>query len=98
MRTIHSLLIATMLVFLQNVAPAFWINSVTLSPGNYVAPWFPVQMTVDITTPGMPAFLYKATEVTSDGLGLHINIYPDSGMLTAFGNIRTQIDLGTFSP
>src|ERR1051325_3823884 len=95
MRTVHLLSAATAIAafaLLENVASPFSINSVTLSPGNYVAPWFEVQMTVDITTPGMPAFLYKATDVTSDALGLHINIYPDSGILAAFGNIRTQIN------
>src|ERR1051325_10113931 len=98
MRTIPLWLAAIMLAFFQNVASPFSINSVTLSPGNYVAPWFPVQMTVDISTPSSPAFLYQATEVTSNATGLHIDIYPDSGLATAIGNLREQITLGTFPP
>src|SRR5689334_11404388 len=101
MRTVHLLRVATTLaafVLIENVATAFSIDSVTLSPGNYVAPWFEVQMTVDISTPGTPAFLYQATQVSSNGTGLHVDIYPDSGVQTAIGYIRTQVSLGTFQP
>jgi len=101
MRTVRLLLVATILaafVLLENLASAFSIDSVTLSPGNYVAPWFEVQMTVDISTPGTPALLYQATQVTSNATGLHVDIYPDSGVQTAIGYIRTQVSLGTFQP
>src|SRR4051812_3570738 len=101
MRTVHLLIAATLIStfpLLEDVGSAFSITSVTLSPGNYVAPWFDVQMTVDISTPGTPAFLYQGTQVTSNSTGLHVDIYPDSGVMTAIGNIRAQVNLGAFPP
>src|SRR6266404_3533394 len=79
-----------------NIAEAFSIESVTLSPGNYVAPWFDVQMTVDITTPSQPAFLYAPTEISSNSDGIHVDIYPSSGTVTALGSLREMVNLGSF--
>src|SRR4051812_16020528 len=79
-----------------NVASGFSIASVSLSPGNYVAPWYPVQMTVNITTPSMPAFLYAPTQVTSNSSGIHIDIFPESGVMTAIGSLRETVQLGSF--
>ena len=81
---------------MANTAKPFSIQSVTLSPGNYVAPWFDVQVTVDIITPSQPAFLYAQTQVSSNSDGIHIDIYPDSGMLTAIGSLRETVNLGSF--
>jgi Calx-beta domain/Bacterial Ig domain len=77
-------------------ASAFSITAVTPSPGSYVAPFVEVQLIVDIATPGQPAFLYAASQVTTNDTGIHVDIYPDSGMLTAIGSIRETVTLGTF--
>jgi hypothetical protein len=77
---------------------AFSITSVTLSPGNNVPPGAELQMNVNITTPGQPPFLYAPTVAYSDSTGIHIDIFPGSGALTAIGYLRETVALGPFAP
>src|SRR5258706_7590123 len=81
---------------IANNAEAFSIRAVTVSPGQYVAPFVQVQLIVDIVTPGMPEFLYAPTQVSSNANGIHVDIYPSSGILTAIGSLRETVTLGTF--
>ena len=53
-------------------------------------------MTVEITTPSQPPFLYAPTQVSSNGNGIQIDIYPNSGSLAAIGLLYETITLGTF--
>ena len=81
---------------LANNAEGFSIQAVTVSPGQYVAPFVQVQLIVDIVTPSMPEFLYAPTQVSSNANGIHVDIYPNSGMITAIGSLRETVTLGTF--
>jgi hypothetical protein len=85
-------------VFAAHAAQAFSITSVTLSPGNSVPPGTTLQMTVNITTPGQPAFLYAPTQVHTEATGIHVDIFPGSGALTAIGFLSESVTLGTFPP
>lgn len=85
-------------VFAAHAAQAFSITSVTLSPGNSVPVGTTLQMTVNITTPGQPAFLYAPTQVHTDATGIHVDIFPGSGALTAIGYLSETATLGTFPP
>lgn len=78
------------------VLNAFSIRSVTLSPSNVVEPMIEVQMTVDITTPSQPEWLYAPSTVMSTSSGIRVDIYPTSGALTAIGQLRETVSLGSF--
>lgn len=80
-------------VFAAHNAQAFSITSVSLSHRTSV-----VEMTVNITTPGQPAFLYAPTQVYSNATGVHVEIFPNSGALTAIGFLQETVTLGHFPP
>jgi hypothetical protein len=90
------LLVCLTASLVTNLAQAFSITSVTLSPGNLVPSTVPLNMMVDIATPGQPPFLYAPTQVSSNASGLHVDIFPDSGPLTVIGSIRETVNLGAF--
>jgi hypothetical protein len=79
-----------------NVAQGFSIAAVTFAPSNSVPPGVELQMTVDIITPTMPEWLYAATQVSSNATGLHVDIFPSSGWLTAIGGLQETVPLGKF--
>src|SRR6266480_2240855 len=79
-----------------NVARGFSIRAVTFSPGRQATPSDELEMTVEITTPSQPPFLYAPTQVSSNGNGIQIDIYPNSGSLAAIGLLYETITLGTF--
>ncbi|MCI0748577.1 MAG: Ig-like domain-containing protein, partial [Verrucomicrobia subdivision 3 bacterium] len=85
-------------MFPGQFARGFSITAVTLSPSNNIAPGVEVQMTVNIVTPGQPPYLYAATQVYSNATGIHVDIFPSSGPLTAIGNLRETVALGSFGP
>jgi hypothetical protein len=86
------------MALIPGLAHSFSISSVTLSPGDQIFPGTSLKMLVGILTPSQPASLYAPTRVTFDNAGLHIDIYPDAGPLTATGSLREEIALGSFSP
>src|SRR5436190_18265853 len=82
-----------------NVAQAFSISSVTVSPNNLAPPpGNTMKMTVNITTPSLPAYVYAPSQITSNASGLHVDIFPSSGAITTIGSLRETLQLGQFAP
>ena len=54
-----------------DVAQAFSISAVTLSPSNVVPPMTELRMTIDIVTPSQGTWLYAPTQISSNATGLH---------------------------
>src|SRR5688572_12211529 len=82
--------------FAANVARAFSISAVTLSPSNVVPPMTELRMTIDIITPSQAAWLYAPTQISSNASGLRVDVFPTSGALTAIGSLRETVTLGVF--
>lgn len=78
---------------LPGTVSAFSIVGVTLSPTNPI-PGANIVMTVDIATPGQPAWLYQPTTVVRLENQIGVDLYPTSGMLTAIGRISTNVNIG----
>jgi hypothetical protein len=53
-------------------------------------------MTIDITTPSAGTWLYAPTRVSSDASGIHIDVFPSSGLLPVIGSLRETVTLGAF--
>ena len=79
---------------LPETVSAFSIVGVTLSPTNPIPSGSNIVMTVDIATPGQPAWLYQPTKVVRSGNQIGVDLYPASGVLTAIGRISTNVNIG----
>jgi hypothetical protein len=79
-----------------NTARAFSIEAVTFSPSNAVAPMVELKMHIDIITPSGPTALYAPTQVSANESGIHVEVYPTSGLLPVIGFLRETVVLGTF--
>lgn len=82
------------LILLPGEACAFSIESVTLTPPSPIPAGTEIHLTVNITTPSAPAWLYQATELSRSGNQIGVDIYPTSGMLTVLDSLSETISLG----
>ena len=81
-------------LILPGAASAFSIVGVTLNPTNPIPSGSNIVMTVDIATPGSPAWLYQPTQVAQSGSRIGVDLYPTGGLLTAIGRISTNVNIG----
>ena len=73
---------------------AFSIDGVEVQPGGKITPLDSVVLQVEITTPGMPAFLFQPTEVRFLEDGILVDVFVDTGLLTALDYLREDVSLG----
>ncbi|HEX5222173.1 MAG TPA: Calx-beta domain-containing protein [Verrucomicrobiae bacterium] len=94
--SLSALPLATLMVCLAapGATLAFSIANVTLTPTNPIPSGSNIIMTVDIATPGSPAWLYQPTKVAQSGNQIGVDLYPASGLLTAIGRISTNVSIG----
>ncbi len=83
---------------LSTSATAYSIDGVSVLPEGTITPESPVTMEVLITTPGTPAFLTQPTNVVVTTNEIFVDLYADSGMLTALDTLTETVALGTFDP
>lgn len=81
-------------LLLPNPARAFSITDVSLTPPSPIPAGIPLVMTVSLTAPSAPVWLYQPTTVSVQGNQVSVDLYPDSGMLTVIGHLSTNVDLG----
>jgi len=82
--------------FITNLCCAYLIDSAALFP---VSPTTttPISLNVSMTTPGIPAFLAAPSTTQFNGNLISINVYPDSGALTAIGSLSEAVPFGLLS-
>ncbi len=78
--------------------PFYSIEEVTVLPAGEITSNDPVTLEVFIVTPHHPAYVYQPTEVVVTGTDITVDIFVDSGPLTALSSITVTVDLGTFQP
>ncbi len=91
--------LSVMMVWLSTPGPllAYSITGVALSPKSPVPSGSNIVMMVSFATPGSPAWLYQATQVTVEGSQIGVDLYPSSGLLTAIGGLSTNVEIGVLS-
>jgi len=86
--------VVTALIVSPGTAGAFSIDNVTLAPASPVPAGTEIRMTVNITTPSAPAWLYQTTQLSWNGNQMGVDIYPTSGMLMVLGSLSETVSLG----
>lgn len=88
------LVVLAFLFVAPGTVSAFSIAGVTLTPTNPIPSSSNIVMTVDILTPGAPAWLDQATQMTQRGNEIGVDLYPTCGMLTVIGRLSTNVNIG----